>query len=274
MGLDREPPRLDDLAYLIYTSGSTGRPKGVLIEHGGLADYLSWADRQYVRGDRLRFPLFTSLAFDLTITSLFLPLITGGTLEIYPEPDGPVDTALLDVVEANQVDFIKLTPSHLALLRRLGVEGSRLRRMVVGGENLRTELAASISSQLRHEVEICNEYGPTEAVVGCLVHRYDPARDTGASVPIGAPADHVTLVNCRAVVDRQFHDPAGDLEAEFHRLVRRDPAGIFERPAVGALVDRHQLDRAHGFLLRWRFLVATAVNQDGGKQQTGRAQAG
>ena len=193
MGLDREPPRLDDLAYLIYTSGSTGRPKGVLIEHGGLADYLFWADRQYVRGDRLRFPLFTSLAFDLTITSLFLPLITGGTLEIYPEPDGPVDTALLDVVEANQVDFIKLTPSHLALLRRIGVEGSRLRRMVVGGENLRTELAVSISSQLRHEVEIYNEYGPTEAVVGCLVHRYDPARDTGASVPIGSPADHVTL---------------------------------------------------------------------------------
>ncbi|MDX2437618.1 MAG: AMP-binding protein, partial [Acidobacteriota bacterium] len=85
----------DDLAYLIYTSGSTGRPKGVLIDHSGLADYLTWASRQYVRGDRLTFPLFTSLAFDLTVTSLYLPLITGGTLEIYPEPDGPVDTALM-----------------------------------------------------------------------------------------------------------------------------------------------------------------------------------
>ena len=146
---------------------------------------------QYVRGDRLTFPLFTSLAFDLTVTSLFLPLITGGTLEIYPEPDGPVDTALMDVVRANAVDFIKLTPSHLSLLARIGLEGSRIRRMVVGGENLATRLAAAISTQLHDRVEIYNEYGPTEAVVGCVAHRYDPAADTGASVPIGAPADHV-----------------------------------------------------------------------------------
>ena len=75
-----KPPALDDVAYVIYTSGSTGQPKGVPIEHGGLADYLEWAEREYVRGDRLTFPLCTSLAFDLTVTSLFLPLVTGGTL--------------------------------------------------------------------------------------------------------------------------------------------------------------------------------------------------
>jgi amino acid adenylation domain-containing protein len=190
---NRPGPELDDLAYLMYTSGSTGRPKGVLIEHRGLADYLGWAARQYVRGDRLTFPLFTSLAFDLTVTSLFLPLITGGTLEIYPQPDSPVDTALMDVARADTVDFIKLTPSHLALLARVGLEGSRLRRMVVGGENLATPLAATISAQLHDQIEIYNEYGPTEAVVGCVAHRYDPEADVAASVPIGFPADHVQV---------------------------------------------------------------------------------
>jgi amino acid adenylation domain-containing protein len=193
VALDRTGPGLDDLAYLMYTSGSTGRPKGVLIEHGGLADYLRWASRRYVRGERLTFPLFTSLGFDLTVTSLFLPLITGGTLEIYPEPEGPVDTALMDVARANAVDFIKLTPSHLSLLRRIGLEGSRIRRMVVGGEDLKTALAAAVSAQLHDRVEIHNEYGPTEAVVGCVAHRYDPGTDVGASVPIGVPADHVTV---------------------------------------------------------------------------------
>ncbi len=186
-------PSLDDLAYLIYTSGSTGAPKGVLIGQVGLADYLGWASRHYVRGDRLTFPLFTSLAFDLTVTSLFLPLITGGTLEIYEEPDGPVDTALMDVVQANAVDFIKLTPSHLSWLQGMDLEGSRLQRMVVGGENLRTQLSAAISAQLGNRVEIYNEYGPTEAVVGCVVHRYDPRADTDASVPIGIPTDHVRV---------------------------------------------------------------------------------
>jgi amino acid adenylation domain-containing protein len=186
-------PQLNDLAYLMYTSGSTGRPKGVLIDHGGLADYLCWAERRYVRGDRLTYALFTSLGFDLTITSLFLPLITGGTLAIYPEPDGPVDTALMDVVSENAADFVKLTPSHLSLLRRVGLEGSRIRRLVVGGEDFKTPLAAATTEQLHGDVEIHNEYGPTEAVVGCVAHLYDPVADTGASVPIGVPADHVRV---------------------------------------------------------------------------------
>ena len=191
--LRRPEPGLDDLAYVLYTSGSTGQPKGVLIEHAGLADYLEWAARQYVRGERLRFPLFTSLAFDLTVTSLFLPLITGGLLEIYPEPEGPVDSALMNVVRADAVDFIKLTPSHLSLLRQMTPETSKIRRMVVGGEDLKTRLAAEIATRLGAEVEIYNEYGPTEAVVGCVAHRYDPEVDTGPRVPIGTPADHVQV---------------------------------------------------------------------------------
>jgi amino acid adenylation domain-containing protein len=186
-------PELDDAAYLLYTSGSTGRPKGVLVDHGGLADYLGWAARRYVRGDRLTFALFTSLAVDLTVTSLFLPLITGGTLEIHPEPEGPVDGAVLDVAAANTAEVLKLTPSHLSLLRRLGLEGSRVRRLIVGGEDLKTALAAAIDAQLHGQAEIHNEYGPTEAVVGCVAHRYDPAADTAASVPIGGPADHVEV---------------------------------------------------------------------------------
>jgi amino acid adenylation domain-containing protein len=189
---DHAGPRLSDLAYLLYTSGSTGQPKGVLIEHDGLADYLQWAERRYVRGDRLTYPLFTSLGFDLTVTSLFLPLMTGGTLVIYPEPDGPVDSAIVDVIADDAVDFIKLTPSHLSLVRRISLSGSRIRRMVVGGENLKTALAAAVTAQLDRRVEIHNEYGPTEAVVGCIAHHFDPGTDIAASVPIGAPADHVT----------------------------------------------------------------------------------
>ncbi|MET0649250.1 MAG: condensation domain-containing protein, partial [Pyrinomonadaceae bacterium] len=48
-------------------------------------------------------------------------------------------------------------------------------------------------------VEIVNEYGPTEATVGCMIHRYDPDADTGARVPIGRPAAnaHVYVVDGR-----------------------------------------------------------------------------
>jgi len=216
----RPRPALDELAYLMYTSGSTGQPKGVLIDHDGLADYLCWAERRYVRGDRLVFPLFTSLAFDLTVTSLFLPLITGGTLAIYPEPDGPVDSALVDVARENAVDLIKLTPSHLSLLRRVGLEGSRIRRMVVGGEDLKTALAAAVHAQLHGEVDIHNEYGPTEAVVGCVAHQYDPAADTGPSVPIGVPADHVRVEVLNEALTPVPEGVPGELWVSRHGLAR------------------------------------------------------
>ncbi|MEO0438054.1 MAG: amino acid adenylation domain-containing protein [Pseudomonadota bacterium] len=186
-------PSLDDVAYLIYTSGSTGKPKGVVIDHLGLADYLAWAEREYVRGETFHFAFFTSPAFDLTVTSIFLPLLTGGTLHIYPEPDAPVDTALMDVVAANAVDFLKLTPSHLSLLVRHGMDGFRVQRLVLGGENLTTRNAAAALSQLKGQVELTNEYGPTEAVVGCVTHRFDPEYDTSDDVPIGRPIDNVSI---------------------------------------------------------------------------------
>lgn len=45
-----------DLAYVIYTSGSTGKPKGVAIEHQGLTNYIWWARRVYVKGEKPTFP--------------------------------------------------------------------------------------------------------------------------------------------------------------------------------------------------------------------------
>ncbi len=174
----------DDLAYIIYTSGSTGQPRGVLIEHGALWNYLRWARAQYQPGDM---PLFTTIAADLTLTSIFLPLISGRAVHIYPEESG-VDAAVVSVVRDDAVDLLKLTPAHLALVLPELSCCKQLKKLILGGENLATELARSAAEALGGRVEIFNEYGPTEATVGCMIHRFDPRRDTGASVPIGQPA--------------------------------------------------------------------------------------
>jgi non-ribosomal peptide synthetase component F len=85
-----------DLAYVIYTSGSTGHPKGCQIEHRNLMQYLHWANRYfYPTDDGGSFGLFTSFAFDLTVTSLFLPLLRGRTLQIFPQ-DAPIDAAVAE----------------------------------------------------------------------------------------------------------------------------------------------------------------------------------
>ena len=180
-----------DAAYVIYTSGSTGRPKGVVVPHSALVNYIHWACKQYVGSRKLAFPLFSPLSFDLTVTSIFVPLVSGGQIVVYPESRGRADLALLDVLADDRVDIIKLTPSHLTLIQRRDLSDSRVKQLILGGEELRSDLAQNVSDKFGGEVRIHNEYGPTEATVGCILHTFDPSNDSGPSVPIGRPIDNM-----------------------------------------------------------------------------------
>lgn len=178
-------------AYVIYTSGSTGTPKGVEVTHLGLQNYIRWAADYYLEGDVLDFALFSSLSFDLTITSLFVPLVSGGQLVIYPESKQASDITIRNVIEDNKVDVIKLTPAHLALIQVMDFSASRLKKLIVGGDDFKTEVAQTVSKYFAGQIDIYNEYGPTEATVACTVHKYCAETDTLSSVPIGKP-----ITNC------------------------------------------------------------------------------
>jgi non-ribosomal peptide synthetase component F len=176
-----------DVAYVIYTSGTTARPKGVMVHQQGLVNYVWWAAGRYVRNERGNFPLFTSIAFDLTVTSIFTPLITGNAVVVYAYREEGQAIPVEEIIRQNRVDIVKLTASHLRIVQHISGKGSGLKRFIVGGEELDTSLAREISRHFNHPVEIYNEYGPTETVVGCMCHRYDPGSDNGPSVPLGFP---------------------------------------------------------------------------------------
>ncbi|MEM7103980.1 MAG: amino acid adenylation domain-containing protein [Bacteroidota bacterium] len=177
----------DDLAYIMYTSGSTGKPKGVMISHDSLANYASWAADTYNRVENSAYPLFTMIGFDLTVTSIFAPLVSGGRIVVYEESDTGADLSIMEVIRENAVDIIKLTPSHLALIKDLDLTDSRIKAMIVGGEDFKSDLAKSVNNAFGGGIDIYNEYGPTEATVGCVLYKYNPMIDTGVSVPIGTP---------------------------------------------------------------------------------------
>lgn len=179
----------ENTCYIIYTSGSTGNPKGVPIKHGGLVNYLQWARQYYCNSEPSNTLIFTSFAFDLTLTSLFLPLITGGFIRLVHDRLKFIDY----LAKTEKYTFLKLTPSHLRVINKTfsKKEITKIAQMlIVGGEALYQEdikpwLSAS------NNVRIINEYGPTETVVGCVY--YECSNNGNGIVPIGRPIDNMYI---------------------------------------------------------------------------------
>ncbi|MBD2120461.1 non-ribosomal peptide synthetase [Trichocoleus sp. FACHB-262] len=184
----------DHLAYVIYTSGSTGQPKGALIHHRGLTNYLNWAIQAYEVAQGEGSLVHSSLAFDLTVTSLWSPLLVGRSVELLPD-DPSLETLRDALVRRRNLSLVKITPAHLSVLsQQLSPEQVRgcTRRFIIGGENLTAE-SLSFWRQADPETLLVNEYGPTETVVGCCGYTVTPNDPETGSVPIGRPIANTQL---------------------------------------------------------------------------------
>jgi amino acid adenylation domain-containing protein len=176
----------DHLAYVIYTSGSTGVPKGVMVAHRGLTNYLQWAVEVYRVAEGEGAPVHSSLGFDLTVTSLFTPLLCGGSVWLLPHALHA--EALSAALNAGlEYSLVKLTPAHLDLLHHTVAAHtlvSQTRALVIGGEALHYD---TIDFWRAHApgTRLINEYGPTEAVVGCCIYEVIPGDPHAGTVPIG-----------------------------------------------------------------------------------------
>ncbi|MEM9917820.1 MAG: amino acid adenylation domain-containing protein [Bacteroidota bacterium] len=217
-----------DLAYIIYTSGSTGQPKGVQVPHAGLRNYLQWAKETYQPDSPIHLPFFTSVAFDLTLTSLFLPLWTGGKVLIFNADDR--EMLFKRILSNPEITLLKLTPSHLRAFKFLDfAEPTNLRKLIVGGEALDFSLVKE-TRDLFGEVLIYNEYGPTEATVGCTCYAIKAGTEGVGAVPIGQP-----ISNMRAIVLDRF-DQASPIGAvgELCMAGQGLAASYLNRPEVTA----------------------------------------
>lgn len=183
----------DDTMYVIATSGTSGAPKGVVVSATAVAAYLDWAMAEYGTGRGHNVPLFTSLGFDLTVTSLLGPLFTGRGLTVLDPVRWPLHVATNPQV-FDRAWFVKLTPSQLDILCGLMVEtGTRstVPLLVVGGEAMRGPAVVRWRDRFPAAV-IVNEYGPSEATVGCCRFLV-PDNFTDGDVPIGTPPPGVSL---------------------------------------------------------------------------------
>ena len=226
------PVTAENLAYMIYTSGSTGRPKGVMITHSGVTNYLRWAKSSYCDGvPQDGAVVHSPLSFDLTVTSLLLPLLCGECVKLLPET-GTFDELNEAIKRGERFSLIKLTPSHADTLAQLfepELAAQAARVLVLGGEAL-APATLNAWQRLAPQTRFVNEYGPTEAAVGCCVREFSAAQGAVERVPIGRPIANTQLY----VLDHSL-EPAplgvpGELCIAGAGLAR----GYFAAPALSA----------------------------------------
>jgi len=182
----------ENLAYVIYTSGSTGKPKGVMVPHRGLVNYLSWCTEAYEVAKGCGAPVHSSISFDLTITSLFSPLMVGRS--VFLVADG-IENLVEALLARDNYSLVKITPAHLRALAELmpaDEVAGRVRALIIGGEALNMESLAFWRAHA-DSTRLINEYGPTETVVGCSVYEVSADDPTLGPVPIGRPVGNTQL---------------------------------------------------------------------------------
>ncbi|MEV4315702.1 amino acid adenylation domain-containing protein [Actinocrispum sp. NPDC049592] len=198
------PAPADD-AYVIYTSGSTGRPKGVRVGHRALVNLLWSMAREPGCTERDRVLAVTTVSFDIAGLELFLPLVTGGSVEVVPSAATRDGIALRRILEASAATIMQATPATWRMLVAAGWSGGRGLRVFCGGEALDRDTARALLSRAG---EVWNLYGPTETTIWSSVARVRDGEPVTLGRPIANTVFHLLDSDGRPV-------PAG-VPAELH----------------------------------------------------------
>ncbi|KIJ69297.1 nonribosomal peptide synthetase [Hydnomerulius pinastri MD-312] len=169
----------ENLAYMLYTSGTTGNPKGCLLTHKGLAEAILALSSfsADVRMDDLRegrYLAVASIAFDVHIAEVFVPLALGMTL---------VCARRTELLESLPRHISRLEITHVGLVPSLidatmcTVEEDRvgdeigLRYIASGGEKISDSILDRWANHPK--VRLANFYGPSEVTIGCCARFMD-----------------------------------------------------------------------------------------------------
>jgi amino acid adenylation domain-containing protein len=159
-----EPP---EIMYIMFTSGSTGKPKGVEVPTAGVFNFLIWkADvLKITKDDTL--VLKTPYTFDVSISEIWMYLLTGSTVWVLSEGahmDGAATHKELLLSKATVVHFV---PSMMLSFFQTApkVPLPHLRMVQATGEALKMEHRRKLSQAFGSHVQLINLYGPTEATV-------------------------------------------------------------------------------------------------------------
>ncbi len=211
-------------AYVIFTSGSSGVPKGVMVAHGSVVNLLNSAQELLEIGSQDRLYAITTLAFDISVLELLLPLVSGGTVIIGPKEVVADGNLLTNRLAASRATVLQATPVTFQMLLDSGFRPAPGFKMLCGGEAWTMTMAEKL---LASGARLWNMYGPTETTVWSSIteiKRGDPR------VVIGPP-----IANTRFYVMNEHLQP---VPAGTHGELLISGAGVtlgyFERELLTA----------------------------------------
>jgi amino acid adenylation domain-containing protein len=175
------PASSANLAYILYTSGSTGRPKGVQISHRSVVNLLYAMRTAPGLSAKDVMPAITTLAFDIAVLELFLPLIVGGKVVMVPCEVTVDGGRLAQLISDSGATVMQATPATWRMLIDAGWRGNQGLKILCGGEDFDQDFARSL---LERSAALWNMYGPTEATVYSVIQRLLPDEPVSIGRPI------------------------------------------------------------------------------------------
>ncbi|WP_368664944.1 condensation domain-containing protein, partial [Mycobacterium sp. E3298] len=175
-------PGADGLAYLIYTSGTTGVPKGVGVSHRSVTALIGSLDAGLPAAGVWSHA--HSLAFDVSVWEIFAPLLRGGRVVVVADDTARAPEDLHAVVVAEGVSVLTQTPSAVAMLDPVGLDGVAV---VLAGEACPPEVV----DRWAPGRVLVNAYGPTETTMCVAISA--PLQAGSGVPPIGSPVAGAAL---------------------------------------------------------------------------------
>ncbi len=175
------------LAYILYTSGSTGKPKGVKVHHQAVVNFINSMSHSPGINAKDTLLAVVTFSFDISGYELFVPLSNGAKIVMAGDQDITDGSALINLIEQNNVTIIQATPTFWSVLLSSGWKGKNDLKALCGGEALTSYLVRQLFPKVG---ELWNMYGPTETTIWST---YSQITDPDAPITIGKPIDNTGI---------------------------------------------------------------------------------
>ncbi|OAB37184.1 non-ribosomal peptide synthetase [Paenibacillus macquariensis subsp. macquariensis] len=149
-------------AYIIYTSGSTGKPKGVMVTFGSLTNLLIAMQDRFQLSEEDRLLSVTTIAFDISVLEVYLPLATGASMDIATKEMIMDPVSLGRRIREHGITIMQATPTLWQAFVTSKPDRFDGLRIITGGEAFPIGLKVALQEL---GCQINNQYGPTETTI-------------------------------------------------------------------------------------------------------------